>query len=252
MAKRFYKIGEMVWLTEDKVKGKIVSLDTKNLQVVVTVKREGGGLVEQVVSFMKIDKVKTKYTTKKVRVKTASAIPYKDVSKKPDTVLFAKVSEDAIIPSKRLEDAGYDIYASIKLRETEEGIVKEMLLKKFESNLVPTGIAVSLLPKYYMNFKHERGSTGTRGMAILSGVVDSGYRGEVFINIVPLFKDILITSTVEEVEDLGNVILYPYTKAIAQATIEIVPELNIKEITYEQLKAIPSQRGEQKLGASGK
>jgi dUTP pyrophosphatase len=243
MAKRFYKKNEMVWLVEDKKKAKIVELDIPNLTATVSVKLDGETQLIKKVKFMEIDKLKTpKNDIKDIKKATG----------KQDTVLFAKVREGAKIPSKRFEDAGYDLYASLEPRETSEGVVQEMRLYKGQKNMVPTGIASSLLPKYYFNLKHERGSTGKYGMSVLSGVVDSGYRGEIFVNIVPLFKDVIITSTVTEPEDLGEVILYPYSMAIAQGTIDLVPNLRVKEITYDELKAIPSERKDGKVGSSGK
>lgn len=242
MAKRYYKQGEMVWLTEEKVKGKVVSLDTKKLEARVTVKN-GDALIEKTVSFMAMDKLKTKKLPKQV-VKN---------NVKNDTILFAKVRPDAIVPSKNLEDAGFDFYANLPARELNDGrVIHEMVLHAGKANLVPTGIACSLLPKYALNLKHERGSTGKYTMAVLSGLVDSGYRGEIFINIAPMDKDVVITDEITEVEEYENVVLYPYSKAIAQGTVDIVPELNVKEITLEQLQAIPSKRGEGKLGSSNK
>ena len=47
-------------------------------------------------------------------------------------------------------------------------------------------------------------------------------------------------------------IQYPIEKAIAQALVIPVPELDIEEYTYEELKAIPSERGCGSLGSSGK
>lgn len=47
-------------------------------------------------------------------------------------------------------------------------------------------------------------------------------------------------------------IIYPYNKAIAQAEVCEVPVMNQKEITYEELLAIPSERGKGKLGSSGR
>jgi hypothetical protein len=127
---------------------------------------------------------------------------------------------------------------------------------------VPTGIASSLLPKYYYNIKHERGSTSKWGMSVLAGVIDSGYRGEWFVNIVPTKFDVVISKTYafpvvdgkkKAVLDRHNgVAYYPYEQAIAQATLDLVPDVRVKEITLEQLQLIPSQRGEGKLGASGK
>ena len=47
-------------------------------------------------------------------------------------------------------------------------------------------------------------------------------------------------------------IIYPYSKAIAQLIVHEVPKMNVKEISYEELKAIPSKRGTGALGSSGK
>ena len=49
-----------------------------------------------------------------------------------------------------------------------------------------------------------------------------------------------------------NSIVYPYSKAIVQALIAPVPNVNREEISYEDLKAIPSERGLGKLGSSNK
>ena len=49
-----------------------------------------------------------------------------------------------------------------------------------------------------------------------------------------------------------EVIIYPYSKAIAQAEVCEVPVMNQYEITYEELKSIPSKRGAGMLGSSGK
>lgn len=47
-------------------------------------------------------------------------------------------------------------------------------------------------------------------------------------------------------------IYYPYTKAITSGAIVEVPQMESKEISIEELKAIPSARGEGSLGSSGK
>ena len=53
-------------------------------------------------------------------------------------------------------------------------------------------------------------------------------------------------------ENLETAIFYPDTKAIAQLVLHEVPIVNIEEISYEELKEIPSERGNGKLGSSGK
>ena len=52
--------------------------------------------------------------------------------------------------------------------------------------------------------------------------------------------------------NLYNATFYPDTKAIAQLVLHEVPVVEVEEISYEELKAIPSERGDGALGSSGK
>lgn len=232
-----------------------------------------------------------------------------------DTIRFAKVNEKAIIPSKNIENAGYDIYGIFGGNDDENRIVKP-----HQTKLIPTGIACALPSKYYFQVE-ERGSTGSKGIKKSAGVIDSGYRGEIFIAITNStnrylvfgdkdsyiaearaeldkwqsidennmteedrnsLKEALIKQIGEDVfnqfneeaknealkelaslikrpaasaefeENLETAIFYPDTKAIAQLVLHEVPIVNIEEISYEELKEIPSERGNGKLGSSGK
>lgn len=232
-----------------------------------------------------------------------------------DTIRFAKVNEKAIIPSKNVENAGYDIYGIFGGNDDENRIVKP-----HQTKLIPTGIACALPSKYYFQVE-ERGSTGSKGIKKSAGVIDSGYRGEIFIAITNStnrylvfgdkdsyiaeakaeldkwksidennmteedknsLKEAFIKQIGEDVfnqfneeaknealkelaslikrpaasaefeENLETAIFYPDTKAIAQLVLHEVPIVNIEEISYEELKEIPSERGNGKLGSSGK
>ena len=164
-----------------------------------------------------------------------------------DKILFAKVKPDAIIPTKREEDAGFDIYGLFD----EENIV----INPHETKMIPTGLASAFSCDYVAILK-ERGSTGIKGIGQRAGVVDSGYRGEWFVPITnhnskPLIITKETNSTTLEIlaEDY---IVYPYSKAICQVIMVEVPKLGIKEISYEELKNIKSERGATCLGQSGK
>jgi dUTP pyrophosphatase len=232
-----------------------------------------------------------------------------------DTIKFAKVRENAIIPSKDVENAGYDIYGIFEGNNDENRIVKPHTTK-----LIPTGIACALPSKYYFQVE-ERGSTGSKGIKKSAGVIDSGYRGEIFIAITNSTNNYLVfgdkdsyiaeakaelqkwqnidennmtdedkisleealvksigeesynnlednvkedclkelvklikhpASTEEFESNLQTAIFYPDTKAIAQLVLHEVPVVNIEEISYEDLKKIPSERMDGKLGSSGK
>ncbi|AGI11762.1 hypothetical protein X915_gp153 [Bacillus phage vB_BanS-Tsamsa] len=167
-------------------------------------------------------------------------------------VFFARVHPDAVVPTKRDEDAGYDLYACVDEVEVAGNKKHWIVCKANETTLVSTGLAFALPKTHYLNAKHERGSTGKISMSVLAGVIDSGYRGEVFLAITPLHKDVIITSDVKETTLVGDSIYYPYSKAIAQATVDLVPNTKLTELTLEDLQKIESKRGTTKLGQSGK
>jgi dUTP pyrophosphatase len=159
-------------------------------------------------------------------------------------LLWGKDYEDVIIPSKKEEDADYDIYAYFK--------EDYMIIQPHETKMIPTGLRVAMNKKWKLALE-ERGSTGTKGMGQRAGEVDSGFRGEIKVPITnhnnkPLI--ILKGDSNPMIDELA--IVYPYSKAICQGALVEVPNVKSKEINVEILKAIPSERGEKMLGSSGK
>lgn len=170
-------------------------------------------------------------------------------------IYFAKMKEGAIIPSKKEEDAGYDLYACFD----EDYFV----IEAGESKPIPTGIAAAFSKKYYAQVE-ERSSMAKLGIKKNGGVMDSGYRGEYLIVTYNTNKKPFVISKLKE-DDVpetfivngkeykkSDVMLYPYTKAVCQIVLQIVPVLTSHEISYEELKAIKSSRGALGFGSSGK
>ena len=164
-----------------------------------------------------------------------------------EKLIFAKVKPNAIIPTKREADAGRDMYACF-----DEDY---MIIYPNTTVLVPTGIATAFSKDYYLQIQ-ERGSTGSKGIKYGAGVVDSNYRGEIFIaltncNEVPVIiaKD---EKQAEELFPFTKKIIYPYSKGIAQFVMLPVPKFEEVEIPYEELLKIESERGTGALGSSGK
>ena len=166
-------------------------------------------------------------------------------------VKFAKVNPNAKIPSKRDEDMGFDIYANFD--------DDYMIIPPHKTKLIPTGIASSCDPNYGFVLR-ERGSTGSKGIALRAGVIDSGYRSEWFVGLTNTTDKVLFISKLSEQETYNKYysdfmvesFVYPYSKAIAQALVVPVPNIKVEEISYEDLQAIPSERGAGKLGSSNK
>lgn len=263
--KRYYTVGEKVFIKETKSIGVIKELRIKPQEmsykaVVMTTEIVGKKTVvtTQEYNLWEIDK------EKKTMYRDARKQTSKKDEKQP-TILFAKVIENAKIPSKREEDGAFDIYACFEgdaliIPKVTMGADDEYIYSKAHP-LVPTGIASSVTSKWRINLKNERGSVGKYKVLVLSGLIDSGYRGEWFVNLAPLTKDLIISKVYpfEKKEDgtpipveTNTEIIYPYELAIAQAKLEYSPNAKTVEIPYEELKAIPSQRGVGALGSSNK
>jgi dUTP pyrophosphatase len=157
-------------------------------------------------------------------------------------IKFAKVHEDAKIPSKREEDAGYDVYACF-----DEDY---MIIEPHSCVFVPTGIATAF-DNDYVALLRERGSTGSKQMALRCGVIDAGFRGEwkIAINNTSNERICIVKEGVHFfIEDGIN---YPYEKAIAQFILTDAYHAETEEVSYDELKEIKSKRGTGMLGSSG-
>ena len=158
--------------------------------------------------------------------------------------MFAKLRENAVIPSKRDEDSDYDLYACFD----EE----EFVIPAFSTRLVPTGIISAFDESLGVKFEERGSNTKWCGM-VQAGVIDSGYRGEWFCaiyngNTVPVH----ITKTVTDVQRLEDRVLVPYSKAVCQFNVREIPKVQIQEVSAEEVLACASARGAGALGSSGK
>ena len=174
---------------------------------------------------------------------------------KTNQIYFAKMREGAKIPTKKAEDAGYDVYALF------DGDF--FVIEPGETRAVPTGLAAAFNKKYYAQVE-ERSSMAKLGIKKSGGVIDSGYRGEYLIMTYNTNKVPFVISKIAK-DDLPNefevggkkynkdqTIIYPYTKAICEIVLQIVPQLKEKEVTYEELCKFESERKTGGFGSSNK
>jgi len=160
-----------------------------------------------------------------------------------------RLSEEAILPSKRDEDAGYDLY----------GIFDEdfLILDQGDIKLVGTKLSIEI-SKNWVFYIAERGSTGTKGISRRCGVIDSGYRGEIFIPINNTSNKKIVfyrfnDSRLDEFLNKNNlnkneITIYPYNKAIAQGMLLYTPHVEIEEVK----ELSNSIRGSGVIGSSNK
>ena len=165
-------------------------------------------------------------------------------------IYWDKLNERAKLPSKRDEDAGFDIYS-----DSTENII----LKPNETKFFTTGLRSAFPSNYWIEIK-ERGSTGAVGLSVRSGVIDSGYRGEWKIMLTNVNKyPVEFSHNVDKVTYIkGKIfknkikkVIYPLTKAIAQAVVIPLPTIQCY-CDKDKVDGAKSNRGETGWGASGK
>jgi len=135
-----------------------------------------------------------------------------------------RVRPEAVVPERAYEgDAGMDLSACGRVE-----------LAPGERALVPTGLAVAI-PDGYAGYVQPRSGLASRhGISIVNtpGLVDSGYRGELLVNLVN--------------HDLHDTFVVEPGMRIAQLVILPVPAVELVEV--DELPA--SERGIRGFGSS--
>lgn len=183
--------------------------------------------------------------------------------KRKPTLIWCPLQKEAKVPTKRVNDAGYDIYAISD---------KPILLYPYAVYPFSTGLATKIPDGCWMCVK-ERSSTGLLNLSVRSGVIDSNYIGEWKIIISNLSGHVCYVFnkkykhgkklTKEELNslfpDITNFdayfiyISYNITeKAIAQAVLMILPAVETTILSKEEFASIHTDRGSGRNGSSGK
>lgn len=168
---------------------------------------------------------------------------------------FSTSSRLAILPEKRAEDAGFDVYA---IQDAEV-----FTILPGETAMINTGVR-SAFNENFVLLARERGSTGTKGLRLGAGVVDSGYRGDIFIPInntsnqtiviayeadFPHIKGMMLNQSVDPEE----ILFYPKDKAIGQLIFVPIGQPELEYLSLEEFNNLPiGERGSGALGSSGK
>lgn len=148
-------------------------------------------------------------------------------------VKIKKLYEDSILPTKaHATDAGYDLYAHSKSYDNDGNVV------------YGCGVAMEI-PKSYVGLVFPRSSNAKKDLLLSNsvGVIDSGYRGEIFFKFKP--------SNVIEKPDLAyipeSISKYDAGERIGQIIIMPYPEIEFVEV--DELS--DSERGTGGYGSSG-
>ena len=91
----------------------------------------------------------------------------------PEFVLFSRITDDAVAPSKAYpRDAGWDLYTSASTTIAPQTRVD-----------VPTGIEAALPHAFWGHILPRSSTLRKHGLQVVTAVIDSGYRGELFVQV---------------------------------------------------------------------
>ena len=148
------------------------------------------------------------------------------------------------IPTKRLEDSGYDVYT------VQEEDVMLLQGEKFNFN---TGLIMEIDQEWGIFF-WEKGGFGNKNLSIRAGLTDSGYRGELVVIVTNVdIKPVIFTRNPEKydsVAKLGKVTVVDLKKALTQIVLMYTP--HVKPLVADISDLSSSDRGAGKFGSSGK
>jgi dUTP pyrophosphatase len=120
-----------------------------------------------------------------------------------------KLRDDAILPTHgHPGDAGMDFYA-----------VETVVFAPHKQNRIPTGVSVEI-PEEHVGLIWDKSSISfNKGLKIMGGVIDSGYRGEIFMSL-------LNTSDQEVIIEKGDKIAQMIIQKFEHCDIVEVSELS--------------------------
>ena len=154
-------------------------------------------------------------------------------------IKYSKIHPHAKEPFRaNTSDAGYDLFST-----------DYVTLEPFQRRLISTGINIEIPEGFYGRVAPRSGLACKKGIDVMAGVIDSGYRGEIKVLLINFnFEGYnLKPNAFEAMFGSANKIEIKPGDRIAQLIIEKCHNVEWKVMqTLEE-----SQRGEQGFGSSG-
>ena len=130
------------------------------------------------------------------------------------------------------EDLAYDLFCA-----------EQVTLHPGRVTLVRTGVAIQFDPAHGAVVR-DRSSMASKGIKTSGGVIDSGYRGEIF---VPMTLDANAPSSRESMQP------EPYTVQAGDKIAQMIPVKPLTVFEVEERETLTdSARGEKRFGSSGR
>ena len=133
-------------------------------------------------------------------------------------------------------DAGLDVFYSPR----EENLAKKLTIHPGEGAVIPTGLRFGVPHGYMMQAMNRSGIAAKRSLVVGAHVIDSGYDGEVFINLHNIGKETQVVKAGTKIAQLVMIPVVPF-RAL---------ETNNGNL-YDWYPITISERGDGALGSTG-
>lgn len=122
---------------------------------------------------------------------------YENIYKNNKDIAAFTVESNAYKPIKAyLNDAGWDLCSK-----------QDIILTPYDIFTIDTGVHIDI-PNGYFGLVLPRSSISNKGILVFTGVIDSGYKGSVKINIMNLKNEPQVS--IKKGDRVGQLILMPY------------------------------------------
>lgn len=150
---------------------------------------------------------------------------------------YCRVRPDAIPPTRaNPSDAGLDIYFN-----PDDSSMAGVMLYPGESKLFQTGLKFGIPHGYMLEVKNRSGNASKRSLIVGACVVDSGYDGEVFVNLHNIGRE---PQLIEKGMKIAQVVMIPVVHFRALETTQ--------DNLYDWYPITMSDRGTGALGSTDK
>jgi dUTP pyrophosphatase len=149
---------------------------------------------------------------------------------------FYRIREDAKLPVRaHPADAGMDLFYCPNERFKLYENTNDFWVPAGESRIIPTGLKVGVPEGYMLEVKNKSGIASRKQLVVGACVVDSGYDGEIYVNLHNLGT---ATQIIEPGQKLAQAVLIP----VVHCDVEEAPEEDLNP---------GSNRGEGGFGSTG-
>jgi len=149
-------------------------------------------------------------------------------------IRYSKVREGVTTPTRaNPSDAGLDVYFC------PENTEDKCRLQPGDSRILSTGLKFEVPHGYMLEVKNRSGMAAKRSLVVGACVVDSGYEGEVFINLHNVGSN---TQHVDPGTKIAQLVLTP--------VVHFRPQETATEALYSEYPMTISDRGDGALGST--